>query len=77
MQDVSPAGVNNMIAMKKLHTLALSSIRQMAFTDLVKIAGEVSNLQELSFSFHKKQKQFVNEFGCQYPHKQLLVQKLW
>lgn len=69
------------MAMDKLHTLDLCCIHDFTFVDqlrpfLVKLAGEVPNLQELSFTFRKDLNEFVEQFAQQYPHKNLLVNQL-
>jgi hypothetical protein len=81
---LSPAGVDHLRNMKRLHTLDLLLVEfpKVQQSDLlipdfiVAVAGEVPSLRNFAFICDYIHNQFIEDFAQKYPQKQLLVNKL-
>jgi hypothetical protein len=81
---LSPAGVDHLRNMKRLHTLDLLLVEfpKVQQSDrlipdfIVAVAGEVPSLRNFAFICDYIHNQFIEDFAQKYPQKQLLVNKL-
>jgi hypothetical protein len=77
--ELSQAGVDHLINMKRLHTLDFVDYRGGHFPHLiVKVAGEVPSLRNFGFrsAGDSNQNYFIEEFTEKYPKKELLLNSL-
>jgi hypothetical protein len=75
VSNLSQAGVEHLINMKRLHTLEMVTINWVNYNPdiFLTVAGNVPSLRNFSHRSSINENQFVEEFGEKYPQKELVI----